>query len=80
MSNFRRVKNSHVFVTHVKNSCEFFTDVTNTCKSFTSVKDLHEFFTSVIPTHDMCDKCIKKSICNAFIFTATYLPKLNTVL
>ena len=27
----------------------------------------------------MCDKFIKKSICNAFIFTAAYLPKHNTV-
>ena len=31
MSNFRRVKNSHVFVTPVKNSFKFFTCVTNTC-------------------------------------------------
>ena len=74
------VKISNVFVTNVKNSCECFTDVTNTCESLTSVKDSHEFFTSVIRTHDMCDKFIKRSICNAFIFTAAYLPKHNTVL
>ena len=42
-------------------------DVTNTCESFISVKDSHESFTFVIRTLDMCDKFIKKSICNAFI-------------
>ena len=42
MSNFRRVKNSHVFVTLVKNSFEFFTCVTNTCEFFTSVADSFE--------------------------------------
>ena len=41
---------------------------------------LARIFTSVIHTHGMCDKFIKKSICNAFIFTAVYLPKHNTVL
>ena len=56
MSNFRRVKNSHVFVTPVKNSFEFFTDVTNTCESFTSVKDSYELFTPAIRMHDMCEK------------------------
>ena len=74
------MKNSNVFVTLVKNSCEFFTDVTNTYDSFTSVKDSHEFFTSVICSHDMCDKFIKESIYNAFVFTAAYLPKHNNVL
>ena len=74
------VKNSNVFVKPVKNSYEIFTYVTNTCKPFTYVKDSHDFFTSVIRTHDMCDKVIKKSICNAFMFTAAYLPKHNTVL
>ena len=74
------MKSSNVFVTPVKNSCEFVTDVTNTCKSFISVKDSHEFFKSVIRTHYMCDKFIKNSICNAFILTAAYLPKHNTVL
>ena len=39
MSNFRRVKNSHVFVTPVKNSFEFFTLVTNTCEFFTCAID-----------------------------------------
>ena len=71
------MKNSNLFVTPVKNSCDFFTIVTNTCESFTSVKDSHEFFTSVIRTHDMCDKVIKKSICNAFIFTYAYHPFLG---
>ena len=66
--------------TYRKNPCEFFTDVTNTYDSFTSVKDSHEFFTSVIRSHDMCDKFIKKSIYNAFIFAAAYLPKHNNVL
>ena len=42
MSNFRRVKNSHVFVTPVKNSFEFFTTVTNTCEFFTRVTDSFE--------------------------------------
>ena len=44
MSNFKRVKNSHVlvFVTPVKNSFEFFTNVTNTCKFFTHVTDSFE--------------------------------------
>ena len=37
MSNFRRVKNSQVFVTHVKNLFDFFTCVTNTCELFTRV-------------------------------------------
>ena len=73
------VKISNLFVTPVKNSCEFFTAVTNTCESFTSVKDSHEFFTFVIRTHGMCDKIIIKSTCNAFIFTAAYHPKHNTV-
>ena len=43
MSNFRRVKNSHVFVTHVKNSFNFFTCVTNTCEFFTRVTDSFEY-------------------------------------
>ena len=73
-------ENSNLFVKHVKNSYEFFTVVTKTCESFTSVKDSHECFTSVIRTHDMCDKFIQKSMCNAFIFTAAYHPKHNTVL
>ena len=42
VSTFRRVKNSHVFVTHVKNSFEFFTLVTNTCEFFTRVADMFE--------------------------------------
>ena len=42
MSNFRRVKNSHVFVTCVKNSFEFFTCVINTCEFFTRVTDSFE--------------------------------------
>ena len=42
MSNFRRVKNSHVFVSPVKNSFEFFTSVTNTCEFFTHVTDSFE--------------------------------------
>ena len=42
MSNFRRVKNSHVFVIPVKNSFELFTCVTNTCEFFTSVTDSFE--------------------------------------
>ena len=42
MSNFRRVKNSHVFVTPVKNSLEFFTCVTNKCEFFTRVTDSFE--------------------------------------
>ena len=42
MSNFRRVKNSHVFVTPVKNSFEFFTYLTNTCEFFTCVTDSFE--------------------------------------
>ena len=37
MSNFRRVKNSHVFVIPVKNSFYFFTLVTNTYEFFTHV-------------------------------------------
>ena len=39
MSNFRRVKNSHVFVTRVKNPFYFFTCVTNTCEFFTRITD-----------------------------------------
>ena len=42
MSNFRRVKNSHIFVTPVKNSFKFLTCVTNTCEFFTSVIDSFE--------------------------------------
>ena len=42
MSNFRRVKNSHVFVTPAKYSFEFFTCVTNTCEFFTRVTDSFE--------------------------------------
>ena len=42
MSKFRRVKNSHVFVTHVKNTFEFFTCVTNACDFFTCVTDSFE--------------------------------------
>ena len=42
MSNFRRVMNSHVFVTPVRNSFEFFTLVTNTCDFFTRVTDSFE--------------------------------------
>ena len=42
MSNFRRVKNSQVFVTHVKNLFEFFTCMTNTCKFLTCVTDSFE--------------------------------------
>ena len=42
MSNFRRVTNSHVFVTPVKNSFEFFTLVTNTCELFTRVTNSFE--------------------------------------
>ena len=42
MSNFRRVKHSHVFVTAAKNSFEFFTLVTNTCEFFTRVIDSFE--------------------------------------
>ena len=74
------MKTSKVFVTPVKNLCEFFTDVTNMYHSFTYVKESHEFFTSVISSHDMCDKFIKKSIYNAFIFTAAYLPTHNNLL
>ena len=37
MSNFRRVKNSHVLVITVKNSFEVFICVTNTCEFFTRV-------------------------------------------
>ena len=36
MSNFRRVKNSHVFVTSVR-ICSIFSRVTNTCEFFTRV-------------------------------------------
>ena len=39
MSNFRRAKNFHVFVTPVKNSFEFSPCVTNTCEFFTRVTD-----------------------------------------
>ena len=39
MSNFRRVKNSHVFVTFVKTSFELFRCVTNKCEFFTRVID-----------------------------------------
>ena len=45
MSNFRWVKNSHVFaipVKNVKNSFELFTCVTNTCEFFTRVTDSFE--------------------------------------
>ena len=42
MSNFRRVKNSHVFVTPVNKSFEFFTLVTNMCEFFTRVTDSFE--------------------------------------
>ena len=42
MSHFRRVKNSHIFVTPVKNSFKFLTCVTNTCEFFTSVIDSFE--------------------------------------
>ena len=42
MSNFRRVTNSHVFVTPVKNSFEFFTSVTNMCEFFTCLTDSFE--------------------------------------
>ena len=42
MSNFRCVKNSHVFVTPVKNSFEFFKCVTDTCEFFTGVTDSFE--------------------------------------
>ena len=42
MSNFRRVRKSHVFVTPVKNKFELFTCVTNTCEYFTRVTDSFE--------------------------------------
>ena len=42
MSNFRHVKNSHVFVTPVNISFDFFTLVTNTCEFFTRVTDSFE--------------------------------------
>ena len=42
MSNFRRVKNSHVFVTPVKNSFDCFRLVTNMCEFFTRVTDSFE--------------------------------------
>ena len=42
MSNFRRVKNSRVFVTPVKNLFGFFACVTNTCEFFTRMTDLFE--------------------------------------
>ena len=42
MSYFRRVKNSHVFVTPVKNSFEFFRLVKITCEFFTRVTDSFE--------------------------------------
>ena len=42
MSDFRRVKNSQVFVTPVKNPFEFFTCMTNTCEFFTCVTDSFE--------------------------------------
>ena len=42
MSNFRRVKNPHVFDTPVENSFEYFTCVTNTCEFFTHVTDSFE--------------------------------------
>ena len=42
MTNFRRVKNSHIFVTPVKISFEFYTCVTNTCEFFTRVIDSFE--------------------------------------
>ena len=42
MSYFRRVKDSHVFVTPVKNSFDFCTCVTNTCDFFTCVTDSFE--------------------------------------
>ena len=41
-TNFRRVKNSHVFVTSVKHSFDLFTCVTNTCEFFTRVTDSFE--------------------------------------
>ena len=42
MSDFRWVKNSHVFVIPVKNSFELFTCVTNTCEIFPRVTDSFE--------------------------------------
>ena len=54
--------------------------MTNSNVFVTPVKDSHDFFTSVILSHEMCDKFIKKSIYNAFIFSAAYLPKHNNVL
>ena len=42
MCSFRRVKNSHVFVTRVKNSFQISTCVTNTWEFFTRVTDSFE--------------------------------------
>ena len=56
MSNFRRVKNSHLFVAPVKNSFDFFINVTNTCEFFTLVTDSFEFKSqSVQWFHRRCD-------------------------
>ena len=81
---------SNVKVKRVCHKCEKFEPICHTCvesvrifhscDKYVRMKDSHEFFTSVIRTHDMCDKFIKISICNAFIFTAAYHPKHNIVL
>ena len=59
--------------------CEEFLQICHTCEDVTNteVKESYEFFTSVIRSYDICDKFIKKSIYNAFIFTAAYLPRHN---
>ena len=81
---------SNESVTSVKNS-NYLSHLWRIRTNFSQVWQIHAnpsllwrtrtiFSTAVIRTHDVCDKFIKKSICNAFIFTAVYLPKHNTVL
>ena len=74
---------SHVKVKRICHKVEKFERICHTCEELVRIFYRcykYEFFTSVIRMHDMCDKFIKKSICNAFIFMAAYLPKHNTVL
>ena len=62
MSNFRRVKNSHVFVIPVKNSFAFFTcdkyvRILHTCNKFVRMWKPNEYVISVKKFERMCHTC-----------------------
>ena len=64
----------------ILHTCDRFVRMWQSNESVSSVNNSNIFVTPVKNSCDMYDKFIKKNICNAFIFTAAYLPKHNTVL